>query len=368
MAFAGLGLGACVVLQVILVFTWGDEQKPKNEIASMSTEKLDARSPKEGEPGFPSGGKGGVHITGQKPGVPGIALDEEGRELVETGNSTIPYFPRTIQLPVGQSADGPPTSPALPAASAAESRKQDEEYTLLGHGIRTVSFLSIQVYYLGIYVRTSDMPELQRRFVAQAAGNASATSLIPLEKSKLREKLLDGEGSQQIWDEVLRETGIRSAVRVVPVKNTDFGHLRDGWVRGITTRTQDAARKAMQEKREGPGEYDDERFGQSVADFKSLFAGRGKAPVASVMMLAKDESGGLYISYQDPPTKEQKEQGIPVPRQDLGSIKDERIARLVWLVYLSGKSPSSEPARRSMVDGVMELVERPVGTVGMGVA
>lgn len=368
MLIAGLGVAACVAAQCVVVFGFGGSSKTADKDVVTEVEHLDARSPKEGEPGFPEGGKGGVHIVGQKPGVPGVALDEQGHELVETGNSTIPYFPRTIRLPVGSPLSETPTSSALPASASAQARQQDEEYTLLGHGVRTVSFLRIQVYYLGIYVRTIDLAELQRRFVIQAAGNESATSLIPPEKTKLKENLLDDQASQATWDVVLRGQGIKSAVRIVPVRNTDFGHLRDGWVRGITTQTQDAARRALQEKREGPGEYDDDKFGQSVGDFKALFQGRGKAPVGSVMVLTKDEAGTLSLSYQDAPSKEQREGGVPVARQDLGRIVDERIGRLIWLVYLGGKNVSSEPARKSVVEGVMELVERPMGTVGIGVA
>ena len=365
MLIAGLGIAGCFVAQCVLVFGFAPEKKSSNVAATGAVERLDARPPKEGEAGFSEGGKGGVQIVGQKPGVPGVALDEQGRELVETGNSTIPYFSKTIRLPVGTSRHEIPTSSALPASASAQAHQKDEEYTLLGHGVRTVSFLGIQVYYMGIYVRTIDLAELQRRFVVQAAGNESATSLIPPEKMKLRQNLLDDQASREAWDAVLRGKGIKSAIRVIPIKNTDFAHLRDGWVRGITNQTQDAARRAVQEKR--AGEYDDERFGKSVSDFKDLFRGRGKAPTGSVMILAQDDGGSLFLSYQNAPTKDQKARGELVVREDLGTIDDDRISHLIWLGYLGGKNVSSEPARKSVVDGIIELVERPMGTVGIDI-
>ncbi|KAL9051251.1 MAG: hypothetical protein Q9162_006140 [Coniocarpon cinnabarinum] len=368
MVFAGTGLAACIVAQVFLIFTFGDESAPQNkDVAAQAgnLERLDAREPREGEPGFPSNADG-VHVVGQKPGVPGVALDEYGNELVETGNSTIPYFPKTIRLPTTPSQESARTSDTLPAAASANAGREDEEYSLLGHGIRTVSFLRIQVYYLGVYVRTSDLPELQRRFVSQA--NASATSLIPAEKQALREKLLSLEKSQEVWDAVLRGEGIKSAVRIVPVKNTDFNHLRDGWVRGITGRTQEATARALKEGNTGPGEYDDERFGQAIGDFKGLFGGRGKAPVGSVVIMAREGDGTLSLAYQHALSDEEKKKGVAVPREEIGKIHDERIGRLVWLGYLGGTNVSSEAARKSVVDGVMELVERPVGTVGIGIS
>ena len=362
MLFAGIGLGCCIVAQALYVFTYGDE--PASKKSPSSIERLDARSPKEGEPGFPSA-EGGVHVVGQKPGVPGVALDEHGNELVETGNSTIPYFPKTIRLPTTPNEESSATSGALPAVASANAKKDDEEYTLLGHGLRTVSFFRISVYYLGVYVRTSDLPELQQRFVSQA--NANATSLIPEERQALREKLLDPEQSQGLWDAVLRDAGLKSAVRIVPVKNTDFGHLQDGFTRGITKRTQEATARALKEGKKGPGEYDDERFGEAVAGFKELF-GKRTAPTGSVVILTREGDGAFGLSYQPMPSAEEKNAGVVVPRQDIGRINDKRIARLVWLGYLGGKDVSSEAARKSVVDGVMELVERPVGTVGVGIA
>jgi hypothetical protein len=47
----------------------------------------------------------------------------------------------------------------------------------------------------------------------------------------------------------------------------------------------------------------------------------------------------------------------------LGEVRDERVGRLVWLLYLGGQNVSSEPARQSIVDGCIHITERPVGTV-----
>lgn len=47
----------------------------------------------------------------------------------------------------------------------------------------------------------------------------------------------------------------------------------------------------------------------------------------------------------------------------MGVVKDEGISRLLLLGYLAGGSVPSEEARRSVIDGVMDLVERPIGTV-----
>jgi hypothetical protein len=68
--------------------------------------------------------------------------------------------------------------------------------------------------------------------------------------------------------------------------------------------------------------------------------------------LIRDHQGKLAVWYDDGK--------FP---QRLGEVADERISRAVWLNYLAGKTVASEGARKSIVEGVMEFVERPVGTV-----
>jgi hypothetical protein len=260
-----------------------------------------------------------------------LAVDEksgEDVELVPTGTSTIPHFPKTIHLPTSS------TSTAT------------EEYTLLGLGIRTVSFLSIQVYVVGLYIQTSSLASLQANLIRSV--NPIASALIPGEKEQLKQSLLDGEESQKMWNSLLTDKAshLNMAVRVVPTRSTDFGHLRDGWVRGITAKTQ--ALSAA-----GSTEFNDDSFGAAMKEFKALLGGKGKAPKDSVVLLQRDASGALTLLFQE-------KNGT---LNNFGTISDERIARLVWLGYLGGKNVSSEGARKGIVDGIIELVERPIGSV-----
>lgn len=273
------------------------------------------------------------------PPSPTSTTHPDDTNQVPTGNSTVPFFPRIIHLPLTSPNTG--KSAALPAGTGAASAS--EEYHLLGLGIRTVSFLRIQVYVVGIYVALSDLGKLQEGMVRSIAGGTAST-LVDGEKEELRKVLLAGEGSERVWGHILKEEGLKSAARIVPVRNTDFGHLRDGWVRGIDARGK------------GPG-FEDENFKTAVGEFKGVFGGRKGVGKGKVLLLGRGEDGALGVWV------EEEMEGKTGEMVRLGGVRDERVARLVWLGYLAGGTVASEGARRSVVEGVMELVERPIGTV-----
>lgn len=287
-----------------------------------------------------------------------VIHDEEGHEIVPTGNSTVPTFPRTIDLPsyTAPITSSSEPSPASIATTTITTPAPTTEYTLVGLGLRTVTFINLQVYVVGYYVATSDIATLQAALTKKI--NPIATTLVPGEREQLRALLLDPAAGEQTWDELLR-AGIpaRSAFRVVPVRDTDFHHLRDGFVRAIQARAPAMAGAGGA----AGGAAGDEAFGEAMRQFRGVF-NRGSVPKRKELLLVRDETGKLSIAY-DGGNGGKKDGGKPAGRQLIGVVEDERVSRALWLNYLAGKKVASEPARQSIVDGIMGFVERPVGTV-----
>lgn len=316
----------------------------------------------------PQSGNGSIKLDGPSadfPSSPSVIRiqGQDGVEQVETGNSTVPHFPSTIKLP--KTIDASSLQPGQELSVSPDA--QEEEYQLLGLGIRTVSFLAIQVYVVGLYVAKSDLATLQQRLVRTAVqpptgdaaqgGAVAATSLVSTERDALKQLLLDPEKGEDAWEKILKEGNLRTAIRIVPTRNTDFMHMRDGWVRGMMARVQRLNAKAKEHAAAAAaGEFEDESFGQSVNEFKALF-GRGtrkNIPKGQVLLLLRGQEGALDALHHPDPAQ---------PLRWLGRVSDERISRLLWLNYLAGKTVASEAARESIVEGVMGIVERPVGTV-----
>jgi hypothetical protein len=289
MYFAATGAVACMI--AIWVLATSVELPPNN------AEKLEAPHP----------------TTERFSGKDVVIVGDTGNsEAVTTGTSTVPTFPKKMDL----LADG-----------------KKAEYQLLGLGIRTVSFLRIQVYVAGLYVATEDLPALLGTLGTQSPPNTPPHALRAL--------LLDADKSDEVWSRVLKAGGFRTLWRIVPTRSTDFMHLRDGWVRGITARSRAAA---------GPDEFDGEEFRAAVGRFKALFAARKTLPRGRTLLLMRDERGALEARCEGAEGAE----GWVV----MGRVEDERIGRLVWGGYLGGGKVSSEGVRASVVEGLVELVGR----------
>jgi hypothetical protein len=362
MRFAGMGL--LLSLAGLGTVVWNldldDMDQSKDEFAKRDSGKLQMDASNEANADF-HGKK--VQIIGAGEGKRIVAHGQgEEIELVETGTSSVPHFPRTIYLPAstGQDLNASTPVPGLITAAQANSPvnsgniTNQEEYTLLGLGIRTVSFLSIQVYVVGMYVRTQDISGLQAKLIHLV--NPIASTLVPSEKDSLKQKLLDPVASKEIWNDLLNTPGIKSAWRISPTRNTDFAHLRDGWKTGIDKRTAEARQEARKINPAAETQYDAEDFGLSMRNFMTVFSG-GKAPKGSVMILTRNQQGTLDVYFQAEPEKQGKDV------QHLGTVDDERISRLIWLNYLGGQKVSSEAARQGVVDGCISFASRPVGSV-----
>ncbi len=396
MYVSGAGLLFCVGCTLAIVGVVDIEKMTEQNDALSDSDPLNKI-----EPGTPvvKGVTGGAEIRKKGDGVKGDAHAGEEKQAVDevpTGTSTVPTFPRTLTL---TDEDGSSNVPV--------SRR---EYQLTGLGIRTVSFLGIQVYVVGLYIATEDIPTLQQALVQKVVGpNVAASALIPTEQARLRAMLLDPVEGDKLWSDVLRENRIRTVFRVVPTRTTDFQHLRDGWLRAITARTQkaDLARRRGEDVSES---FDDDGFMKAVQDFKGIFGGGRKGPKGVPLLMIRDREGVLHVRYPTTTTTnsaataaptaptssghsginvQNDVQSLPAPTttiatatrtptpavattassadtdigSEIGRVQDERISRLIWLNYLAGDKVASEGARKSVVEGVMEMVERPVGTV-----
>ncbi|KAK9894287.1 hypothetical protein P389DRAFT_105518 [Cystobasidium minutum MCA 4210] len=161
----------------------------------------------------------------------------------------------------------PDTSIPFPATiKPIESSSGDLK--LIGLGVRTVSFLRVKVYSAGAYFLEKALDGLKGRGQLLQEGQGE----------KLVAYILD-----QPYD---------VAVRIVPTRNTDHSHLRDGFVRAMLARMKQAtsSKQITDEQAEAAG--------KDLDDFKGFFPS-GKVSKGKYMMLTRRGSdGALLLEYE----------------------------------------------------------------------
>ncbi|KAK9478348.1 chalcone-flavanone isomerase-domain-containing protein [Lipomyces japonicus] len=196
----------------------------------------------------------------------------------------------------------------------------DKKYALLGLGVRTVSFLKIHVYAVGVYVAEDDLDKL-----ISVVKNDS-------KDGDVRNALFE---SNSILIESLLEHNIKIGLRIVPVRNTDFSHLRDGFIRSIN--------QTLKIK----GSYSaDVDASEGVTQLRSLFSRKKSVPKNGELLLVKNDQGELQCSYAD---------GRHPNKEHLGDVKDSIVINALFLHYLTGPNAASEQARLTFIDSVDKL-------------
>jgi hypothetical protein len=88
----------------------------------------------------------------------------------------------------------------------------------------------------------------------------------------------------------LLDTGAKCALRIVPVRNTDFSHLRDGFTRAVQ------ARQKIARTSKSLSEEDEVRIGESLQKLKALFPAQS-VPKGKALVLLRTPTG-LTVEYE----------------------------------------------------------------------
>jgi len=183
-----------------------------------------------------------------------------------------------------------------------------ERFKLVAWGVRTVSFLGIQVYNVGLYI-----PEAQFEVLPTYA--------------------LSNVGTEP-WSSLIRMFSYPLLLRIIPVRNTDYAHLRDGFIRSTTHRlkkySEEDVRKQLVE--------------ESIQKFKGLFprAKLRKGEVLSIVQCGPE----LRLFVGD---------GM---EEDLGSVKNDDLARGLMSAYLVGDNVVSPDLRKRLDQKMRQIAQR----------
>ncbi|RPD63225.1 hypothetical protein L227DRAFT_573053 [Lentinus tigrinus ALCF2SS1-6] len=191
----------------------------------------------------------------------------------------------------------PATSIVFPTTLKIQSKTPLPTFTLIGVGVRTVSFLGIKVYSVGFYADLSD-PKL-----------AIPKDATPEEKI----------------EHIVKNSAC--VLRIVPTRNTSYGHLRDGFMRALQ------ARQVLSKQRGELSPEEELAIQSPLRKFKSMFPNTPLTKHTPLDILA---------------TAPSPKQPRTLIVRDLGSVQSDWLAREFVLAYFEGKG-LSPPLKQSAI-------------------
>ncbi|KAI8353722.1 chalcone isomerase [Mortierella sp. GBAus27b] len=186
---------------------------------------------------------------------------------------------------------------------------------LLGLGVRKITFLKVQVYVVGLYLKVSDLDDHDSRFRAMP------------EVQKFQRT---DQASADTTFRAIVQTPIELILRIQPVRNTNGPHLRDGFTRNLT--------QAAKEQK--LSEVENEEAMQGIMEFKNLFP-KGNISTNQALLFRKSPDGTLTVQLDG---------------EELGTTRNTWVIENFFFGYLQGNRPISDKARDSISQGIQELL------------
>lgn len=204
--------------------------------------------------------------------------------------------------------------------------KAGDTLCLVASGVRTVSFLRVQVYVAALYVPRSSLTDL---------------TSAPLGEGKREEASLEERMAAAL------ERGMPAVLRIVPVRNTDFAHLRDGFARAVQQRVKALRRRGAES---APSEEQEEALAAGVQQLKECF------PKASLkkgeeldLVFHPSASGSGSAGAGVDLSLEHKGQVLGTVRH-APAVRGLDVAKLLLQAYVADKDPVSEVFKRALAE------------------
>ncbi|KAF9923275.1 hypothetical protein FBU30_006653 [Linnemannia zychae] len=186
---------------------------------------------------------------------------------------------------------------------------------LLGLGVRKITFLKVQVYVVGLYAKASDLDDHNSRFRA----------LTEVQKFQRND-----QASSDTAFRAIVQNPIELVLRIVPVRNTNGPHLRDGFTRNLT--------HAMKEQK--LNDIETEEAMKGILEFKQFFP-KGSISAGQALLFRKSPDGSMTVEYEG---------------EVLGKTRNAWLIESFFMGYLLGEHPISSKARDSIAQGIQDLL------------
>ncbi|KEI36723.1 uncharacterized protein L969DRAFT_54397 [Mixia osmundae IAM 14324] len=219
----------------------------------------------------------------------------------------------------------PDTSLAFPLSLEPKSIQPASPLVLARQGVRTVSFLSVRVYTAGLYAEERLLRNLSKLQGFSEPSFGKDTIVRPSRDINA----LEGEA---LIASLLDEP-VDFVVRIVPTRNTDGSHMRDGFFRSIQARLKLAERSGRID------EATADNVSASLNELKSLFPVGKIAKGNELLLIRRGTDGALLVEYEG----------------NASTLQNPWISKQLLLAYFADQ-PISAKAKDSFAQGLVDAV------------
>lgn len=206
-------------------------------------------------------------------------------------------------------------------------------YTMLGYGTRSVTFLKFKIYALGIYAADADLNLISKVLDSNFLSSQFIdTDKFKSHKENVKTALGDPQKSGILVSNLL-DSGIRMLAKITPIRNTDLNHLRDGLIKSILSHPESKCNEA--------------RISEGLDELRNAFSKKGSVPKDDDLIIELNKDCGLTLYHRSRKTCDMIV---------LGHVKEPIIGKFLFAQYLSGKNPLSPSTQQSVADKLSRMV------------
>ncbi|ODV92953.1 hypothetical protein CANCADRAFT_95547 [Tortispora caseinolytica NRRL Y-17796] len=235
-----------------------------------------------------------------------------------------------------------PDDPVKPPTSVPDFQRSivvcGKIFDLFAIGVRTVSIFNMHVYGLGLYASRDHLPVL-KAILNGAAEKYNATTPAELEAA-LRDKSKGKEIISEFFGYPRPDSQIPLVLRIVTARNTDFGHLRDGFVRAVLAHPYAKSLLEMENER-------GEAFAHGIEDLRKAFGRKVSVPKHKELLLYRRSNGELDIFAEIGDTREQ-----------IGTVHNSEVSQFLFQQYMNPEKPSSPTAYNDMCRNFAQMIAK----------
>lgn len=217
-----------------------------------------------------------------------------------------------------------------------------DNYILLGSGVRSLPISSYKVYGMGIYVADQDLPLISKILNSELLSklfinDPNFKNLSNRERIKLA--LNDPTNSQVILNSLL-DSGVRFLIQMTPIVKSNLTFVREG---GIVKFLM--ASPEYNDPIKYPGDHDLIQSG--INEVRNAFTQKGSLSVNDDLIMELKKGNVLQLYYYN--VKHNK-------IFTMGHVNEPLVGKILFRGYLSANKPLCEDARSNFVNKLSELI------------